>query len=428
MQEREYKLFKHQMALLNSEAPITYMVCGRAAGKSFAASLLIVKYLLEGKNVIALAQTYRSLSEVLFAEIKNRLEELDINAYINMGSMKITYGAGTIYGASYENLESIRGLSRISLAVCDEAALSPNKLFTVLSPCLRGEGIEGRIRLLSTPRRGSWLNLFCKEHPDNIELIHATTRDNTFITEDQIKMMTSSIINEDLLAQEIEGIMLDIDSDSSIIQLKDYPRIRRTYTTAKGPYIGIDLAGLGTDSNVITVVNEYEILEQISIKQADTFQMTSVTEELYSKHNAKGIMIDVTGSTSCGVKDMLVMKKYPVIGINFAQAAFDKDRYINARCEMYVELANAIKSGMYIHDDEIKTQLSFTSIFVNNSGKFQLNKKDEIKELIGHSPDKADSLALAVYAMNHSDITTEYTSKKAEEIGLNYLKWTMYGD
>ena len=428
MREHNYKLFKHQMALMTSKSPITYMVCGRAAGKSFAASLLIVKYLLEGKNVIALAQTYKSLSEVLFAEIRNRLEELGVNAHINMGSMKITYGEGTIYGASYENLESIRGLSRISLAVCDEAALSPNKLFTVLSPCLRGEGIEGRIRLLSTPRRGSWLNLFCKEHPENIELIHATTRDNKFITEDQIKMMTSSIINEDLIAQEIEGVMLDIDSDASIIQLKDYPRILHPYGVAKGPYMGIDLAGLGTDSNVITVVNEFEILEQESIKQADTFQMTRITEDLYSKHNAKGIMIDVTGSTSCGVKDVLVLKKYPVAGINFAQAAYDKDRYINARCEMYVELANAIKSGMYIHDDEIKTQLAFTTIFVNHSGRFQLNKKEEIKELIGHSPDKADSLALAVYAMNHTDQTPEYNSKKAEEIGSKYLTWVTYGD
>ena len=267
-----------------------------------------------------------------------------------------------------------------------------------------------------------------KEHPENIELIHATTRDNKFITEDQIKMMTSSIINEDLIAQEIEGVMLDIDSDASIIQLKDYPRILNPYGVAKGPYMGIDLAGLGTDSNVITVVNEFEILEQESIKQADTFQMTRMTEELYSKHNAKGIMIDVTGSTSCGVKDMLVLKKYPVAGINFAQAAYNKDRYINARCEMYVELANAIKSGMYIHDDEIKTQLAFTTIFVNQSGRFQLNKKEEIKELIGHSPDKADSLALAVYAMNHTDQTPEYNSKKAEEIGSKYLTWVTYGD
>ena len=248
---------------MNSKSPITYMVCGRAAGKSYAASLLIVKYFLEGKNVIALAQTFKSLSEVLFAEIRNRLEELHIDAHINMGAMKITYGEATIYGASYENLESVRGLSRISLAVCDEAALSPPKLFTIISPCLRGEGIEGYIRLLSTPRKGSWLNLYCKEHPDLIELIHATTRDNTLITEDQIKLMTSSIVNADLIAQELEGVMLDIDSDNSIVQLKDYPKAKQLYSEAD-TYMGVDLAGLGSDNNVITVINKYEILRASS--------------------------------------------------------------------------------------------------------------------------------------------------------------------
>ena len=111
------------------------------------------------------------------------------------------------------------------------------------------------------------------------------------------------------------------------------------------------------------------------------------------------------------------------MGINFAQSAYEKERYANARSELYVELANAIKTGLYIDDDEIKTQLAFTTIFVNNSGKFQLCKKDDIKELIGHSPDKADSLGLAVYAMNHIDSTTVYETAKATEIANRYLQY-----
>lgn len=410
------------MKLLQSNSPITYMVCGRAAGKSYAASLLIVKYFLEGKNVIALAQTFKSLSEVLFKEVTNRLEELQVNAHYNRGAMKITYGKGCIYGASYENLESIRGLSRISLAVCDEAALSPSKLFTILSPCLRGEGIEGRIRLLSTPRRGSWLNLFCKEHPDRIEIIHATTRDNKIITEDQIKLMTDSIINEDLLKQEIEGVMLDIDSDASIVQLKDYPRTKQFYTKEESAFIGIDLAGLGNDCNAITVLNQYEILESRLLQNSDTFELSRIAEELYKKYSVKAIYIDVTGSTSCGVYDMLKLKNLNVTGINFAQAAFTKERYQNARAEMYVELSQAIKNGLFIDDEEIKIQLSYTTINVNQSGRFQLCKKEEIKEFIGKSPDKADSVALAVYAMNHSG-QAQQESKKAEEIGSKYLQY-----
>ena len=351
-----------------------------------------------------------------------RFNELGINVHYNQQSMRITYGNAIIYGGSYESLEAVRGLTKISLAVCDEAALSPPKLFATLSPCLRGEGIIGYIRLLSTPRKGSWLNLYCKEHPELIELIHATTRDNTFITEEQIKLMTSSIVNDDLIEQELEGVMLDIDSDASVVKLSDYPKVKQEYNEASN-YIGVDLAGLGCDYNVITVLNKYEIVKQELIEVANTFQLSNIIEELSNKYKAKGIFIDVTGSTSCGVFDMLKAKDYNVVAINFAQTAYDKERYCNARCEMYVELSNAIKGGLFIEDPDIKTQLSFTTIFVNNSGKFQLCKKEEIKELIGHSPDKADSLALAVYCMSHIDQTTVYETKKASEIASKYLAY-----
>ena len=148
---KEYSLFPKQREFLNSTAPITYLCCGRGFGKSFVASLLITINFLQGKRIIALAQNFKALNEVLFQEIRNRLEELEIPARIDSHAMKITYGNGVIYGASYEGLESVRGLSKISLAVCDEAALSPPKLFETLTPCLRGDGITGQVRLLSTP-------------------------------------------------------------------------------------------------------------------------------------------------------------------------------------------------------------------------------------------------------------------------------------
>ena len=48
--------------------------------------------------------------------------------------------------------------------------------------------------------------------------------------------------------------------------------------------------------------------------------------------------------------------------------------------------------------------------------------KEEVKKILGHSPDLCDSVALAVYAMNHSGQEQEQ-SKKAEEIGSKYLQY-----
>lgn len=416
--QKEYKLFQKQREFFNSKAPITALICGRGFGKSYVASLYIAINFLRGLRIIALAQTFKALHEVLFTEILARLDEMEIPYHFEKQSMKITYGDGVIFGASYENLESIRGLSRISVAVCDEAALSPNTLFSTLSPCLRGEGIEPYIRLLSTPRRGSWLNLYIREHPESVEVIHAKTSDNPLITDEQLQLMKQSIVNDDMLQQELEGVMLDIDSDSSVVQLRDYPR-SDSGKTAELFYMGIDLAGLGSDCNVITVSSSYRIEEQVAVRVANTFELTDRVENLCRKYKIQCVYIDITGSTSCGLLDMLKAKGLNAVGINFAQKPFS-DRYANARCEMYVELSNAIKSGMFIDSDDIKTQLSYTTINVNPSGKFQLIKKESIKELIGHSPDEADSLALSIYAMNHGGHGDEV--KHAQEVANKYLR------
>lgn len=402
------------------------MICGRAAGKSFIASLYIAINFLQGKRIVAMAQSYKALNEVLFLEITNRLRELSIPYRFDKSSMKITYGEGVIFGFSYENIEAVRGLSRISIAVLDEVALAPPSIFATLSPCMRGEGIDPYIRMLTTPRKGSYINLYIKEHPGSVEVIHAKTSDNPLITEEQIKLMKQSIVSEDIMQQELEGIMLDIDSESSVIQLKDYP----TYDSGhQGElfYMGIDLSGLGSDSNVLTVASRYRIEEQKSIRVADTFELTNEAENLVHKWNVKAVYIDITGSTSCGLLDMLKAKGVNAVGINFAQKPFS-ERFANARAEMYVELSTAIKSGMYIESDDIKTQLSYTTVDVNASGKFQLVKKDKIKELIGHSPDESDSLALAVYAMNHGGGIVD-EARHAKEVASRYLSmFSRYND
>ena len=146
--------------------------------------------------------------------------------------------------------------------------------------------------------------------------------------------------------------------------------------------------------------------------------MAGVVEDLCRKYTVKNIFIDITGSTSCGLLDVLKAKNKPVLGINFAQKPY-VDRYLNARCEMYVEVSNAVKNGMFIGSDDIKTQLSYTTVEVNSSGKLQLVKKERIKELIGHSPDEADSFALAVYAMNHQTVVKE--ADHAREVSAKYL-------
>ena len=86
-----------------------------------------------------------------------------------------------------------------------------------------------------------------------------------------------------------------------------------------------------------------------------------------------------------------------VIGVNFGEAAEDKKSYANARAEMYFEFADAVKNGFYVSSEAAREELTHTTYLKTKTGKIQLIEKDEIKALIGRSPDTADSLCLAWY-------------------------------
>ena len=389
--------------------------------KSYVASLYIVVNFLRGLRVIALAQNFKALNEVLFMEIRARLDEMEIDYHFERQNMKITYGKGVIFGASYENLESIRGLSRISVAVCDEAALSPNTLFSSLSPCLRGEGIEPYIRLLSTPRKGSWLNMYIKEHPDTVEVIQAKTSDNPLITDEQLQLMKQSMVNRDILQQELDGVMLDIDSDSSIVRYRDFIKDKRD--SAKQKWLGSDMAGLGADSNAYVVIDKFGVVEYKTIQEQDTFQKAETINSLWDNHSVISGCIDATGGYGQGAEDLLKQRGRDILGVNFADKATDPDKYPNVRTQMYLELAEEVKNGFWI-PEEARAELLAQSVTINNKGKLALIPKADIKKVLGHSPDLCDAIALSVFAMRHgSELSKKNEEEDASQSLSDYLWW-----
>ena len=78
--------------------------------------------------------------------------------------------------------------------------------------------------------------------------------------------------------------------------------------------------------------------------------------------------------------------------LNFASRATD-DQYYNLRAEIYFDLVKKMREGMKITDD-IERELNVTLFEFAPNGKLKLVNKDEIKLVLGHSPDQADSLAL----------------------------------
>ena len=137
--------------MLESTAPIAGIYAGRGSGKSIAISWLVAILLLQNKKAIVFSTNFKQLSLVLIPEIKARLEHLGVEYRHDKMTNSIYAKNGVVHLFSYENTDSVRGLTEIEYLICDEIALAPNDLLAIAAPCLRGN-FKPKIRFCSTPR------------------------------------------------------------------------------------------------------------------------------------------------------------------------------------------------------------------------------------------------------------------------------------
>lgn len=391
------KLLKHQMELMRCKDDMVYLQCGRGAGKSYIASLMAVLAMLQGQRVICLGPSYRQVTEVLFTECLNRLYEMlkPEEFQVQKVAMKISYKSGIIYFASYENVDNLRGFTKISLAICDEIALASPELMNVLSFCQRDTGGQTRQIWLSTPRSLSWVTTYVKEN--NIKVITATTRDNPRISEQEIELMRKSCISETAWQREFYGIPVDDENSGAIFTdaLLEPAPVSGTCVT-----IGIDMSGLGRDCNclVLRKGNHVERIERIGISSnKDIFGIVKRWIHEYGASNISGINIDQ--AFGLGLNELLMDSEYKSLVnlVPFGGAPEDK-AYLNMRAEIYLKAKRYILDhGISGLDEQLREELKTTRYIMSNHERIQLIPKDDIRLILKRSPDSADAFALTFY-------------------------------
>lgn len=397
------------------------MICGRGGGKTFAASLLCAMKAINGERVLVFAQGYKALTENLFNEITKRLDTiLGFGNYIyNKGQVKISIpGKGVIYGLTYQNIDACRGYTEINSLVLDEGCLAPATILDTAVPCMRGTGKETQIYVTSTPKAGSYLNRLIldklEKDKDEIELIKAKTTDNLFISEQEFKLMEQSISNQTLYRQELMGEILNLQAANSILAGVVF---KKGYKQDKMPdsgqlVIGIDGSGYGKDKTVIT----YRIGKDYKQVLYDTLTGMDCRNEVKAMLNKypKWQVVEINIDAAYGDKyyENLELEYDCCNLVNFGSKARN-EKYFNKRAEMYFNLIEGLNKGVPL-TDEIEDELNVTLFEFSNTGKLKLVDKDEIKEVLKHSPDQSDSLALTFNTGNlyeNEEVEEQHTLK-----------------
>jgi len=204
-------------------------------------------------------------------------------------------------------------------------------------------------------------------------------------------------------------------------------RLRRAET------IGVDTAE-GGDSSVWAVVDKLGLMYLLSMKTPDTSVIPKRTLALMTEYNvpAEKVFFD-SGGGGKEHADRLRSQGHEVQTVAFGGAASAQDivrrmrttgerleeretKYIyrNRRAEMYgilrmkLDPSNEEGFGLPAEYSELRRQLSPIPLTYDEEGRLELlpkQKRDSkstrqtLTDLIGHSPDEADALVLAVFGM-----------------------------
>lgn len=376
-------------------------------------------------RAIAIAQTHKALKRVLIREIQLVCTILKVPYEYNKTEQELTFSNGSvIYGYSAENPEAMLGLSEIDFLVIDEAAYTPRECFDYAADRMRGGRYEPMIRLISSPQSmaaENWFSEICKTHPNSV--VRASALDNPFTSKKFKKNLKERyVVGSNIYRQQVLGEIFDFDIASQIVMRADFI-VQKLPPTKKCYWLGADFAGLGADSNAVVIIDQTGMVDWREASDLNTNQKADQIFTAYQDFQPIACCGDSTGGYGQGAIDLLANKNILVEGVNFAQKATDDNIYPNVRTQMYLELAKAIRNGFWV-TDEVKQQLLAHQVTIDNRGRQSLLPKDLVKkQLGGKSPDMADAVALAVYAMNHGGSASgSYTADKARAIGDKYLQ------
>ena len=204
------------------------------------------------------------------------------------------------------------------------------------------------------------------------------------------------------------------------------------YKPSRPKKLGCDVAGMGRDSSVLCPrYGNYvgRFIEHQSAGQADHMHVAGMI------WNAMDLRKDVayidTIGEGAGVYSRLLEMNEPLIesqkknimSCKFSESAHGyhdvtgEYDFVNMRAYLYWALRDWLnpKNGFYPAlppDESLTEELTNTHWKFQSNGAIIIEPKEQIKERIGRSPDKADALANTFYPVDHYSITDEQILSK----------------
>ena len=442
MIQRLMKLHKKQKEIVRSGARFKVTRAGRRSGKSTGEIEIMLHKATGGKdrNVFYIAPTQKQARSIIWEALKSRIGTIgDANeSRLEMKVPTVDGGFSTIFIAGWENRENFRGMKAYHITF-DE--LDTMKDFfigwqEIFRPALIDS--RGTADFIGTPKKENPnLRRLEKEARDDKDwdMFHFTTSDNPHIPRDEIEKARESL-DHDTYQQEIMAEY--IDNEGALFRYTSLlDMFTNTPEESKQRYLIIDIAGDGSDKT------EFAFWQGLDCYRIDEFQgittevIISKTREYAKEHHIpySHIAVDAIGigegvASSSLLSGIIGFKSsYQAIktdaspvrlpNVHYTNEATLVSEYRNLRSQCIFTLANLInnhKIGVSVDNLKLKEniieELGLYQDVSDGDGKRMATKKDDIKALLGRSPDVSDTMIMRMYFVIREIMLPDHSEKK----------------
>ena len=167
--------------------------------------------------------------------------------------------------------------------------------------------------------------------------------------------------------------------------------------------MGVDIARFGENSSVLCLRRGRKVFEMDVLPKQDLMTTAHYVAEAIKKHRPIQVFVDGSG-IGAGVVDRLRQLNFSVVDVNGGASSLNP-RFLNKRAEMWTEMKEFIEGLCELPKDKhLAEELTCVSYGFTEKGRIKLQRKEDIMDEYGFSPDRADALALT-FAYPIADFT-----------------------
>lgn len=380
-----------------------------------------------GRKVIYIAPTQLQARNIVWEALKNRLAGLG-TPNEQLLQMKVPNEDGeitTIYVGGWENRENYRGLTDVIHITFDE--LDTMKSFflswrEIFRPMFLDTG--GTADFIGTPKKENPnLRRLEKEGVGNKdwESFHFTSRDNPFLPISEIDALEKEYAGD--RNSYIQEVLAEyVDNTGSLFRYSSIVDVfSNTIVKDKEKYLIVDIADDGTDKTVFSYWEGLEEYRREKFARLNTeniiekIREVAKTEQIPYSHIAVDAIGVGAGVASSSLLDGIIGYKssYGAIktdqsivtlpNVHYTKEAPLTSEYKNLRSQCIFILADHVNNHKIASrvtgesKELIIEELSAYQDASQGDGKRMATPKEDIKELIGRSPDDSDTWIMRMY-------------------------------